>query len=70
LLTENRGLVLAILEMTSLSQDPRDRILWILANKDGKMERSRLSASTGKQTTTFYAKFFFTMQFLGWIPHA
>jgi hypothetical protein len=60
LLTENRGLVLA-----SLSQDPRDRILWILANKGGKMERSRLSASTGKRATTFYAKFFFTMQFLG-----
>ena len=35
------------LEMTSLSQSPRDRILWILANNDGKMERSRLRARTG-----------------------
>jgi hypothetical protein len=33
--------------MTSLSQSPRDRILWILANNDGKMERSRLRAATG-----------------------
>jgi hypothetical protein len=33
--------------MTSLSQSPRDRILWILANNGGKMERSRLRASTG-----------------------
>ena len=33
--------------MTSLSQSPRDRILWILANKVGKMERSRLRARTG-----------------------
>ncbi len=33
--------------MTSLSQSPRNRILWILANNDGKMERSRLRASTG-----------------------
>jgi DNA-binding MarR family transcriptional regulator len=32
----------AILEMTSLSQFHRDRILWILANSDGKLERSRL----------------------------
>jgi predicted transcriptional regulator len=28
--------------MTSSSQSSRDRILWILANHDGKMERSRL----------------------------
>jgi predicted transcriptional regulator len=28
--------------MTSLSQSPRARILWILANKSGTMERSRL----------------------------
>jgi hypothetical protein len=33
--------------MTSLSQSPRDRILWILANNGGKMERSRLRAATG-----------------------
>jgi hypothetical protein len=35
------------MEMTSPSQSPRDRILWILANNGGKMERSRLRASTG-----------------------
>jgi predicted transcriptional regulator len=33
--------------MISLSQSPRDRILWILANNGGKMERSRLRAHTG-----------------------
>ena len=33
--------------MTSLSQSQRDRILWILANHAGKMERSRLRACTG-----------------------
>ena len=33
--------------MTNLSQSPRDRILWILVNNGGKMERSRLRASTG-----------------------
>jgi len=33
--------------MTTLSQSPRDRILWILANNGGKMERSRLRAATG-----------------------
>ena len=33
--------------MTTLSQSPRDRILWILANNGGKMERSRLRACTG-----------------------
>jgi hypothetical protein len=32
---------------TSLSHSPRDRILWILANNGGKMERSRLRAITG-----------------------
>jgi hypothetical protein len=33
--------------MTSLSQSPRDHILWILANNGGKMERSRLRERTG-----------------------
>jgi predicted transcriptional regulator len=33
--------------MTSLSQSPRNRILWILANNGGKMERSRLRTCTG-----------------------
>jgi len=33
--------------MTSHSQSPRDRILWILANNGGKKEQSRLRASTG-----------------------
>ena len=33
--------------MTSFSQSPRDRILWILADNGGKMERSRLRARTG-----------------------
>jgi len=33
--------------MTSFSHSPRDRILWILANNGGKMERSRLRADTG-----------------------
>ena len=33
--------------MTSLSQSQRDRILWILANNGGKMERSRLRARIG-----------------------
>ena len=33
--------------MTSFSQSPRDRILWILTNNGGKMERSRLRAATG-----------------------
>jgi predicted transcriptional regulator len=32
--------------MTSYSQSPRDRILWILTNNGGKMERSRLRAHT------------------------
>ena len=33
--------------MTRFSQSPRDRILWILANNGGKMERSRLKTCTG-----------------------
>ena len=33
--------------MSSLSQSPCDRILWILANNGGKMERSRLRLRTG-----------------------
>jgi hypothetical protein len=33
--------------MTSPSQSPRDRVLWILANNDGKMERSRLRRCVG-----------------------
>jgi predicted transcriptional regulator len=33
--------------MTSLSQSPRDRVLWILAAHGGKMERSRLKRCTG-----------------------
>ncbi len=33
--------------MTSLSHSPRDRILRILANSHGKMERSRLSRCMG-----------------------
>jgi hypothetical protein len=37
----------AVLEMSTLSQSPRDRVLWILANNGGKMERSRLRARTG-----------------------
>jgi hypothetical protein len=37
-------LKIRLLEITSLSQSPHDRILWILANNDGKMERSQLRA--------------------------
>jgi hypothetical protein len=33
--------------MTSFSHSPGGRILWILANHNGKMERSRLRAATG-----------------------
>jgi hypothetical protein len=33
--------------MPSLSQSPRDRILWILANNGGKTERRRLRERTG-----------------------
>jgi hypothetical protein len=29
------------------SQSPRDRILWILSNSGGKMDRSRLRSCTG-----------------------
>jgi hypothetical protein len=32
--------------MTSLSQSPRDRILWILTNNGDRMERSRLRTCT------------------------
>ena len=39
--------MVAVQEVTSFSQSLRDRILWILANNGGKMERSRLSAHTG-----------------------
>jgi len=39
--------VSGVKEMTSFSQSPRDRILWILMNNGGKMERSRLRAATG-----------------------
>ena len=38
---------MAILKTTSLSQSPRDRILWILTNNGDKMERGRLRAATG-----------------------
>jgi hypothetical protein len=31
----------------STSQSPRDRILWILTNSGGKMERSRLRRCAG-----------------------
>ena len=33
--------------MTDLQQAPRDRILWILSNSGGKMERSRLRRCVG-----------------------
>jgi len=33
--------------MTSFSQSPRDRILWILANNGIKIKRSRLRARAG-----------------------
>ena len=35
------------MEMTTLSQFPRDRVLWILAAHGGKMERSRLRRCMG-----------------------
>lgn len=38
---------MAILEMTSLSQSPRDRVLWTLAAHGGKMEQSRLRRCMG-----------------------
>jgi len=31
----------------TISQSPRNRILWILANRGGKMERSRLRRCAG-----------------------
>ena len=33
--------------MTSSTQYPRDRILWILSNSGGKLERSRLRRCAG-----------------------
>jgi hypothetical protein len=33
--------------MTTSPQSPRDRVLWILANSGGKMERSRLRRCAG-----------------------
>lgn len=33
--------------MTSFSQSPRDRVLWILVNNGNKMARSRLRERTG-----------------------
>jgi hypothetical protein len=33
--------------MIGASQSPRDRVLWILANNDEKMERSRLRRCVG-----------------------
>jgi hypothetical protein len=33
--------------MTSTPQFPRDRVLWILANSGGKMDRSRLRRCAG-----------------------
>jgi len=33
--------------MTGPSQSQRDRVLWILANNDGKMERRRLRRCVG-----------------------
>ena len=37
--------------MSNISQSPRDRILWILADNGGKMKRSRLRARTGMRYT-------------------
>jgi hypothetical protein len=39
--------MLVVLEMTSHSQPLRDRILWLLTNHGGKMERSRLRRRMG-----------------------
>ena len=33
--------------MTGPFQSPRDRVLWILVNNGGKLERSRLRAAMG-----------------------
>jgi len=41
-----KGLV-AVLEMTRPSLSPRDRVLWILATRGRKMERSRLRRCAG-----------------------
>ena len=38
--------MVAVLEMIP-SQPPRDRVLWILTNSGGKMDRSRLRRSAG-----------------------
>jgi len=38
---------MAVLEMTKPSQSPRDRVLWILTNRGGRMERSRLRRCAG-----------------------
>jgi hypothetical protein len=37
----------AVLEMTGSSQSPCDRILWMLANISGKLERSDLVRQLG-----------------------
>jgi len=39
--------------MTGLSHSPHDHVLWILTNNGGKMERSRLRASTGMRYALF-----------------
>jgi hypothetical protein len=36
------------------SQSPRDRILWILANSGGKMERNDLRRSVGMRLADLY----------------
>lgn len=36
-----------------LSQPPRDRVLWILANSGGKMDRSRLRRCAGIRLAAF-----------------
>ena len=33
--------------MTTSPQPPRDRVLWILTNSDGKMDKSRLRKCAG-----------------------
>jgi len=37
----------AVLEITSSSQSPHDRVLWILSEHGGQMERGRLRRYTG-----------------------
>jgi hypothetical protein len=39
--------MVAILEMTISLQSPRDRILWILSNSGGRMEKGRLRRCAG-----------------------